>query len=107
MPTTKRTSQRRSKSGISWKKISNERKLDILGIIMALVGFLTILSLLSTQRSEVTGWWINSISKVAGWGTFILPFALMVIGVWLVLRNIEKFPPLSTERVVGVVLLYL
>ena len=107
LPSTKRSSQRRSKSGISWRKISNERKLDILGIILALVGFLTILSLLSTQRSQVTGWWISSISKVAGWGTFILPFALMVIGVWLVLRNIEKFPPLSTERIVGVSLLYL
>ena len=103
----RRTSQRRSKSGISWKRISNERKLDILGIVLALGGFLTILSLLSSQRSQVTGWWINSITKVAGWGTFVLPLALLVVGIWLVLRNIEKFPPLSTERIVGVILLYL
>ncbi|MHB8134876.1 MAG: FtsK/SpoIIIE family DNA translocase [Anaerolineaceae bacterium] len=103
----RRTSQRRSKSGISWKRISNERKLDILGIILALGGFLTIFGLLSSQRSQVTGWWINSITKVAGWGTFVLPLALLVVGVWLILRNIEKFPPLSTERIVGVILLYL
>jgi S-DNA-T family DNA segregation ATPase FtsK/SpoIIIE len=44
---------------------------------------------------------------VAGWGTFVLPVALLVIGIWLVLRNIEKLPLLSAERMTGIILLYL
>ena len=72
-----------------------------------MIGFLTILSLISSQRSTVTGWWIQSISQVAGWGTFVLPLALLVVGIWLVLRNVEKLPLLSTERIVGIILLYL
>ncbi len=96
-----------SKSGWQWSKISNERKLDILGIFLALVGFLTILSLISSQRSKVTGWWIQSISQLAGWGTFVLPLALLVVGIWLVLRNVEKLPLLSAERITGIILLYL
>lgn len=96
-----------SKSSWQWKSISNERKLDILGIFLALVGFLTILSLLTAQRGTVTTWWIQSISQVAGWGTFVLPLALLVVGIWLVLRNIEKLPLLSAERITGILLLYL
>lgn len=90
-----------------WTKISNERKLDILGVVIALVGFLTILGLLSSQRSQVTGWWVNAISQVAGWGTFVLPVALLIIGLWLILRNLEDLPLLSAERIGGIILLYL
>lgn len=102
-----RKSRASSKSSWQWNSISNERKLDILGIFLALVGFLTILSLLTAQRGTVTNWWIQSISQVAGWGTFVLPLALLVVGIWLVLRNIEKLPLLSAERVTGIILLYL
>lgn len=106
--TRSRSSRRSSsKSAWHWNNISNERKLDILGIFLALVGFLTILALLSSQRGSVTGWWIASISQVAGWGTFVLPLALLIVGIWLVLRNIEKLPLLSAERITGIILLYL
>ncbi|PKO10080.1 MAG: hypothetical protein CVU40_07665 [Chloroflexi bacterium HGW-Chloroflexi-2] len=102
-----RKSRSSSKSSWQWNNISNERKLDILGIFLALIGFLTILSLLTSQRGTVTNWWIDSISRVAGWGTFVLPLTLLVVGIWLVLRNIEKLPLLSAERITGIVLLYL
>ncbi len=90
-----------------WRRISLERRLDILGIVIALLGFLTILSLLSSQRSQVTSWWLKSISQIAGWGTFVLPLALVIIGLWLILRNLEELPILSAERLSGIVLLYL
>lgn len=104
---TKSSTKKKTRPNWEWNSISNERKLDILGIILAVLGFLTILSLLSSQRSSVTGWWVSTISKVAGWGTFILPIALLVIGIWLVLRNVEKLPLFSAERVTGIILLYL
>lgn len=103
-PAGKRSS---SHSPWQWNAISNERKLDILGIALALIGFLTILSLISTQRSSITGWWIHAISQIAGWGTFVLPLALLVLGIWLVLRNVERLPLLSAERVSGILLLYI
>lgn len=90
-----------------WRRISMERRLDILGIIVALIGFLTILGLLSSQHSQVTGWWVNAITQVAGWGTFVLPLALLIVGLWLILRNLEELPILSAERLSGIVLLYL
>ena len=106
---TRKSGQRRksSKQSWQWSQISNERKLDILGIVLTLVGFLTFLSLISSQRSQVTGWWINTISQISGYGTFVLPIALVIIGIWLVLRNVEKLPLLSAERISGIFLLYL
>jgi S-DNA-T family DNA segregation ATPase FtsK/SpoIIIE len=68
---------------------------------------LTFLSLISSQRSTVTGWWIQTISQISGYGTFVLPIALVIIGIWLVLRNVEKLPLLSAERITGIILLYI
>lgn len=107
--TRRRKTSRSKRTGTinwGWNKISNERKLDILGVILALIGFLTLLSLLSSQRGTVTNWWVQSINQIAGWGTFVLPLALLVVGVWLVLRNVERLPILSAERIIGIILLY-
>jgi S-DNA-T family DNA segregation ATPase FtsK/SpoIIIE len=78
-----------------------------LGVVLALVGLLTMLSLFSPQHGSATGWLVDGLHKVAGWGAFVLPIALIVIGLWLVFRNIERLPLLSPERLVGVTLLYL
>lgn len=99
--------RRASQPSFSWDSISNDRKLDILGVFLALVGFLTLLSLLSSENGTLTGMWIGALQKVAGWGTFVLPVALIVVGLWLVLRNLESLPILSAERIFGFILLYL
>jgi S-DNA-T family DNA segregation ATPase FtsK/SpoIIIE len=91
----------------SWNRISNERKLDILGVILALAGLLTLLSLLSSRNSQATGWWVQTVNRIAGWGSFILPVVLIIGGIWLVLRNVERLPMLSAERVTGLALFYL
>jgi DNA segregation ATPase FtsK/SpoIIIE, S-DNA-T family len=55
----------------------------------------------------LTGWWVLFVERLAGYGSFILPGALILLGIWLVLRNVERLPMLSLERLVGVILLYL
>jgi len=74
-------------------------------VFLALLGLLSLLSLLSGTNGSVTGWWVNFLRQAAGWGAFILPLALLGIGLWLVLRNIDRLPLLSAERLTGVVLL--
>ena len=86
--------------------ISLDRKLDIIGIGLALVGLLTLLSLLSSTRSEITGGWVTLIGKGFGWGMYILPLALIVVGLWLVLRNFQRIPTVSVERLIGLTLLF-
>ncbi len=91
----------------SWSRLSIDRRLDILGVFLALVGLLTLLSLLSSHNGVLTGWWVRAVNQVAGWGSFILPIVFIIGGIWLVLRNVERLPMLSAVRVTGLTLLYL
>jgi len=90
-----------------WSNLSPERKLDIVGVIFALVGLLLLLSMVSSQHSFLTGSLIGLLFHVVGWGAFILPAGLILLGLWLVFRNIDRLPSLSTERFTGITLLFL
>jgi S-DNA-T family DNA segregation ATPase FtsK/SpoIIIE len=87
--------------------LSPERKIDLIGVVLALLGLLTLLSLLSGTRGSLTGWWVGALSRLAGWGVYVLPVGLILVGLWLILRNIDRLPPISTERLFGVILLYI
>lgn len=89
-----------------WQTLSIDRRLDVIGIVLTLVGLVTLLSLISAERSLLTGTLIRYLGRIFGWGMYILPAGLIVVGVWLVLRNIESLPTISIERVTGVVLLF-
>jgi S-DNA-T family DNA segregation ATPase FtsK/SpoIIIE len=87
--------------------LSPERKLDILGGVLALVGILTLLSLFSGSQGAVMGAWVTFLRWIAGWGAFLLPIVFIVFGVWLVLRRIDRLPTISPLRSTGLALLYL
>jgi hypothetical protein len=90
-----------------WSTLSPERKLDVVGAVMAVVGILSVLILFSAQRSALTGSMLGVLRWMLGWGMYILPVALIVMGMWLILRRIEKLPRLSLERATGIVLFFL
>jgi len=73
---------------------------------MALLGLLTLLSLFSARNGTLTGYWISGLRSLFGWGVYILPVALLVLGAWLVARNVDRLPALNIERIVGIVLLF-
>jgi hypothetical protein len=71
-----------------WSSLSAERKLDVVGAVMSVVGLLTLLILFSAQRSALTGNMLGIFRWMLGWGMYILPVALIVMGMWLILRRI-------------------
>ena len=86
--------------------MSLDRKLDITGVVMALVGVLTLLSLASSSHGSLTGSWVTFIQTGFGWGMYLFPLALLFLGLWLILRNFERIPQASIERMLGFILLY-
>ena len=90
-----------------WENLTAERKLDVVGIILAFVGVIIIFGLVSAKSSLIAGGAIKFISQIFGWGVYILPIGLLVFGLWLVFRKIERIPPLSIERAVGSVIIFL
>jgi S-DNA-T family DNA segregation ATPase FtsK/SpoIIIE len=87
--------------------MSAETKMDLVGAGMAVVGLLTALSLFSANRSALSGTWVKLLAQGFGWGVYILPLGLVLLGVWLIARRVESLPPLSLERGVGILLLFL
>lgn len=86
--------------------LSLDRKLDIIGIVLILLGLLTTIGLASTS-SSLPGAWLTFLKRAFGWGTYLLPLALITLGIWLVARNFERLPRLAVERLLGIGLLYL
>ncbi|MBI5841769.1 MAG: DNA translocase FtsK 4TM domain-containing protein [Chloroflexi bacterium] len=90
-----------------WDKLSPERRLDVVGIILAFIGIILLLGLVSANRSALIGGFIFFLAQILGWGVYILPIGLLIFGLWLVFRKIEKIPPLSLERAVGSIIIFL
>ena len=87
--------------------ISPERKMDILGVVMAMAGLLILLSLFSARNGGMGAATIDGLKSIFGWGVYLLPVGLIVLGVWLVARNVERLPALNIERIVGILMLFI
>ncbi len=71
------------------------------------MGLLTLLSVISASHNPATTTWLNFLGRAFGWGAYIFPAGLIVVGLWLVLRSFEHIPHVGIERIIGVVLLFL
>ncbi len=108
---SKKSNRTKPSSGKNTRKpilagIPPQRRIDILSIILLVIGLLTLLSLFTQSTGSITGWWVSSLSKAIGWDVYLLPIALIGLGAWMLLRNMEKLPKLSAERLVGILLFF-
>ena len=87
-------------------KLSLDRKLDILGVILALIELLLVLSLVSANRNAVFEGVFNLLARGMGWGGYLLPVVFIGLGLWLILRNFDRVPNFDPERVTGLTLLF-
>jgi len=83
-----------------------DQKLDITGVILALVGALLLAGLLFSTGGSLTGEMLGLVHQGFGWGGYLLPVGLLAVGLWLVLRRFERIPQVSLERILGIVLLF-
>ncbi|HUH98753.1 MAG TPA: DNA translocase FtsK [Anaerolineales bacterium] len=90
-----------------WDRLSSERKLDVVGVALAVVGILILLTLFASSRSLFTEGLLRFLGRIFGWGIYLLPIALCVFGIWLILRRNERLPTFSLERATGIVFLFL
>jgi S-DNA-T family DNA segregation ATPase FtsK/SpoIIIE len=89
-----------------WSTLTLDRKLDLLGIGMVLLGILTLLSLISSSNGWLFGGWLAIIGISFGWGMYLLPLGLVALGLWLILRHFDQFPRLEPGRLVGILIFY-
>lgn len=101
--TGRQGSQRQLPVSSFWANLSLDRKLDITGVVMALVGLITLFGLISVNNGWLMGGWIVFLDRLFGWGSLIFPVGLFVLGIWLILRDFDRVPQISIERSIGLV----
>ena len=104
--TKKTVSPRKKAIQPSPTPLSTERKVDIAGIVLMVIGLLTLLSLMTSNSGQLTQSWTNFLQRGIGWGAYALPLVLLLIGVWFLLSKLDRFPGVTSERVIGVVLIF-
>ena len=73
---------------------------------MILIGLGTIFSLSSDNPNAFVGKWIEILTILFGWGGYIFPIGVIILGLWLILRDFESLPHISIERSVGLGLIF-
>ena len=89
-----------------WQGISPDRKLDALGVLIALLAGLTLLMTISGTPGGIGDAYIRFWRRTLGWGVYVFLLALVVLGIWLVLRHFERIPPLRLRPLIGAALLF-
>ncbi len=103
---SKKTKKKRTSIQQGLKSISPERKLDILGISLTVLGLLLLISFFTSQEGNLTGAIVVLLYQIAGYGAFLFPVVCLVLGVWLIFRNENKLPMISTGKLIGIIMLY-
>ena len=105
---SKRPSRKRSTTiSRQLRKISKERKTDIIGVLLLISGVIALLGFWGRADGNVTSWIVMFLRWIAGMGAIMFPFVLLLVGFWLIFRNEKRFPILSLERILGIIFLYI
>ncbi len=80
---------------------------EVGGVLLVLLALFTLLSLLTASRGQLTGSWVDLLRGLFGVGVWLVPVVMGVLGLWLVVRAVERMPNLPWQRPAGLLLLFL
>jgi len=81
--------------------------MDILGVFLLIAGVISLFGFIGTTGGGVTYWMVRVLGWIAGMGALLFPLMLLLVGLWFVVRNEQRFPMVSVERLLGIVFLFL
>jgi S-DNA-T family DNA segregation ATPase FtsK/SpoIIIE len=87
--------------------LSQERKLDLVGLLLIALGMVTALNWLTPGEGALGGLWLSVLRRLFGLGAYAIPFLLLGSGLWLLLRDLgERIPRPKGEQIAGAGLLF-
>ena len=71
------------------------------------MGLFTLLSFILPEQGVISGALIDFLKRGFGWGTLVIPVALLVAGGWMLSRKLgDRYKPPNLERIIGGVFLF-
>jgi len=105
---TRKSSRTKPKQPSLLSRLTLDQWLDILGYGLLAVAALTVLSFLSANNGLLLGKWLGLLRRGFGWGAYLTPLLVGLVGLWLVLRDFgDRLPRVTPLQLVGIVLGYL
>ncbi|MEZ4634555.1 MAG: DNA translocase FtsK 4TM domain-containing protein [Caldilineaceae bacterium] len=109
MPAKRSPRSRKKKPSLS-NQVTNALKVlarpEVVGLTLIVISVFTLLSLFTDSRGSLTGFWIDVWRTWTGVGVWGVPLITGSVGLWMVIRAIEKMPDLPWQRPVGIFLLF-
>ncbi len=84
-----------------WERLSPEQRLDVIGAVLVIIGLLIGVGFIGGEGIPLLEWGRRLTLQLFGWGSYLLPAGMLLFGGWLILRRIERIPPLSIARAIG------
>ena len=105
--TTRRSTSRSKKSSRPVLRWTAAQRRWVAGVLWLALAALTAIGLLSPVGGTVTDWWVGLLRSVLGWGAYVAPLALALMGVWVIQRGSRHPLVIPRARLWGVLLLFL
>ena len=83
------------------------RQGEVWGLILILLGVVTLLAMASPRQGALTSWWIEQLRTFVGDGAPLLVLLMIGIGLWGVLRGIGRLAYVPWYRPLGGILFFL
>lgn len=80
---------------------------EVLGTALVVLAVFTLLSLVSGSRGDVTAGWLGLLRSLFGEAVWGIPLVTGILGLWLIIRAIERMPNMSWQRPAGFAVLFL
>mgnify|MGYP003681890306 CR=1 FL=1 len=87
--------------------MTNAQRSWIAGLFLLAIAALTVLALLSHDHGSLTILWLGFLRHAVGWGVYIIPLLLGLMGVWVITLGTAHPWRIAWTRSVGVLLLLL
>ena len=81
--------------------------MDIIGVFLLILGVISLFGFIGTTGGGVTNWVVRILGWIAGMGAMLFPLMLLLVGLWFIVRNEQRFPMISVERLLGILFLFL
>ncbi|MEZ4868437.1 MAG: DNA translocase FtsK [Caldilineaceae bacterium] len=79
---------------------------EVIGLTLVLISVLTLLSLITSSTGAITGAWLRVLNSLFGLGMWGFPLVTGALGLWMVIRAIEKMPDMPWQHPAGFGLLF-
>jgi len=79
---------------------------QVIGILLLVVGLVTLLSVIPGERGSVMGPWIALLRQAVGWAVWLMPLVFLGLGVWLIRLGLGRNSAAEWEELVGALILF-